>query len=264
MTTKAVLVESNESDATSRARLGIIAGWGIMFFFGFGMIGGQFIPPPGPWPGEDHITAQFYRADLDFKRLAVISLIIGGTMFIPFGAAIADRLRRRGGIGIPLAQCQFGAAVASATLMMVFGPFLLTVMLRPDLPDVIVRFSSLVTWMAWAGLWEPGALQAFSVAVVVLGDKSLSPVFPRWVGWYSLFMAFGSMMGCLIPFFTDNAFAWDGAIAFWVAATNFFVWFAIMLGQFHVTYRRARRSVSPTPPVVGDAPTTADVVEAAR
>jgi hypothetical protein len=243
------------ADATApavSARFGIVAGWAIMAFMGAGFLLGQFIPPPGPYGAET--TAHFYHENIDVKRLGVICLIVGGTMFIPFGAAIADRLRHVEGIGSVVAYSQLGAAIASATLMMVFGPILLVALQRPDMPDTSYQLLNHVTWMAWAGLWQPGALQAVATAVCIFSDKSVTPVFPRWVAWFSLFMAFGSLMGSLIPFFTSGPFAWNGIVGFYIAALVYFAWFAIMLTQLHLAYRRERTARPRSRPTIHDQP----------
>lgn len=223
------------------AGTGIISGWALIALIGTGFVLGDFLPPPGPFDAAT--TAAFYHEHVDVKRFAVICLIVGGTMFIPFGAAIADRLRRVDGIGPVLAMSQVGAAIATATLMMVCGPMLLVALQRPDMPDSTYQLLNHFSWMAVAGLWQPGALQAVVTAVAIFSDKSDAPVFPRWVAWYSLFMAFGSLMGSLIPFFTSGPFAWNGVMGFWVAAVVYFTWFAIMLGQLHLANRRACNGV---------------------
>ena len=201
-------------------RVGKISGWALIALMGTGFLLGNFVPPPGPYDAAT--TATYFHENVDLKRFAVICLIAGGTMFIPFGAAISDRIRR------------------VATLMMVFGPMLLVGLQRPEMPDSSYQLLNHVAWMAWAGLWQPGALQAVATAVAIFNDRSETPVFPRWVAWYSLFMAFGSLTGSLIPFVTSGPFAWNGFIGFWVAAVVYFAWFSIMLCQFHVADRRAR------------------------
>jgi len=220
-------------------RVGMVSGWGILVFMGVGLWFGQFIAPPGPFGAK--VIAQFYRDDVDVKRFAVICLIMGGVLMIPFGAAIADRLRHVSGIGLPMALTQLGGAFAGAILMMAFGPILLVALLFPDMPDPILQFANHITWMVWSGIWQPGALQAITIATVVFLDKSSSPVFSRWVAWFCLFMAFGAMTGSLIPFFTAGPFAWNGAIAFYVAGINYFTWFAVVLSEFHRFHREARK-----------------------
>lgn len=217
---------------------GVASGGALLTFIGLGFVLARALPPPGPYSAE--VTAAYYRDGVDLKRLGVILIIVGGTMFLPFGAAIADRLRHVSGIGFVVAMTEFGAAIASTTLMMVFGSILLVALLRPDMPDSSYQLLNHMTWFAWVGLWQPGALQAMATAWGVLGDKSSTPVFPRWVGWYSLCMAFGSLTGSLIPFFTYGPFTWNGFISFWIAGAIFFAWFIILLLQLYKGYRRSR------------------------
>ncbi|MBI3216210.1 MAG: hypothetical protein HYZ38_20525 [Mycobacterium sp.] len=236
------MVASVMQPSRGSTRVGIIAGWALIALMGAGFLLGGFVPPPGPYDAAT--TAAYFHENVDLKRFAVICLIVGGTMFIPFGAAVADRIRRVEGVGPVLAMCQLGAAIATAALMMVFGPMLLVGLQRPEMPDSTYQLLNHVAWMAWAGLWQPGALQAVVTAAAIFSEKSSVPVFPRWVAWYSLFMAFGSLTGSLIPFVTSGPFAWNGVIGFWVAAGVFFAWFAIMLIQFHIANRLSRSDIT--------------------
>jgi hypothetical protein len=246
---------------------GIASGAALLTFIGLGFLLARVLPPPGPYSAG--VTAAYYHSDVDLKRLGVILIIVGGTMFLPFGAAVADRLRHAPGIGPVAAMTEFGAAIISAALMMVFGSMLLVAFLRPDMPDSSYQLLNHMTWLAWVGLWQPGALQAASTAWAVLGDTSATPVFPRWVGWYSLCMAFGSLTGSLIPFFTSGPFTWNGFISFWIAGAIFFAWYIILLVQIAKTYRHARAQQSglrtQSEHLYSDVPdTVAGVVEAAR
>ncbi|OPX11967.1 hypothetical protein [Mycobacterium sp. AT1] len=247
------MVTSTDRPSRGATRVGIIAGWALIALMGTGFLLGDFLPPPGPYDAAT--TAAYFHQNVDLKRFAVICLIVGGAMFVPFGAAIADRIRRVEGVGPVLAMCQLGASIATATLMMVFGPMLLVGLQRPEMPDSSYQLLNHVTWMAWAGLWQPGALQAVVTAVAIFSDKSPVPVFPRWAAWYSLFMAFGSLTGSLIPFVVSGPLAWNGVIGFWVAAPVYFAWFAIMLSQLHIANENARSDFRID---VGDSPIDAD------
>jgi len=246
---------------------GVASGTALLTFIGLGFLLARVLPPPGPYSAS--VTAAYYHSDIDVKRLGVILIIVGGTMFLPFGAAVADRLRHVEGIGPVAAITEFGAAVISAALMMVFGSMLLVAFLRPDMPDSSYQLLNHMTWLAWVGLWQPGALQAATTAWAVLGDPSPTPAFPRWVGWYSLCMAFGSLTGSLIPFFTFGPFTWNGFISFWIAGAIFFAWYIILLVQLAKNYRHARAQRTTQPPRSEHlhdraADTVAGVMEATR
>ena len=52
-------------------------------------------------------------------------------------------------------------------------------------------------------------------------------------------MAFGSLTGSLIPFFTYGPFTWNGFISFWIAGAIFFAWYIIILVQLVLIHRRS-------------------------
>lgn len=227
----------NDESVSAVRVFGIGCGFSLLTFIGVGFLLAGYLPFPGPYSAP--VAAKFFHDDIDVKRFGTILVIIGGTMFLPFGAAIADRLRRVDGVGRIAAQVEFGTAVIASTLMMMCGSLMLVGLLRPDMPDAAYQVLNHVTWMTLAGLWQPGALQAGCTAWAILADKSDIPVFPRWVGWYSACMAFGSMTGSLIPFFTEGPFAWNGFISFWVAGAIFFAYYIVILVQFVLIHRRA-------------------------
>ncbi|MGA5544952.1 hypothetical protein ACPCIR_24180 [Mycobacterium sp. NPDC051198] len=216
---------------------GIVVGFSLLTFIGTGFLLADLLPFPGPYSAD--VAAQYFHDDVDLKRLGIIFVIIGGTMFMPFGAAIADRLRRVDGVGPIAAIVQFGTAVIAATLMMLCGSLMLVGLLRPEMPASTYQLLNHITWLTLGGLWQPGALQAACTAWAILCDKSETPVFPRWVGWYSACMAFGSLTGSLIPFFSEGPFAWNGFISFWVAGAIFFAYYGIILVQLTLIHRRA-------------------------
>jgi hypothetical protein len=82
----------------------------------------------------------------------------------------------------------------------------------------------------------PGALQMLTVAFAVLGDRNAEPVFPRWVGYFNVWTAILAMPGCLVTLFKSGPFAWNGVLAFWVAAIAFGLW-------VNVNFWAARRAV---------------------
>ncbi len=232
------MTETASSDIPPAVRLfGIFSGFGLLTFIGLGFLLAGFLPPPGPNAAD--VTAAYFHENVDLKRLGVILMIVGGTFFMPFGVAIADRLRRVHGVGLVAAVTEFGSAVIAATLMMICGSMMLVGLLRPDMPDSTYQLLNHVTWMALIGLWQPGAVQAACTAWAILSDKASTPIFPRWVGWYSLCMAFGSLTGSLIPFFTSGPFSWTGFISFWIAGAIFFAWYIMLLIQLILGHRRS-------------------------
>lgn len=191
-----------------------------------------FIPPPSPSASATEIAA-FYADDVDLNRIGVLLFSVGGSLFLPFGVAVATQRRRIEGPVSPMAYVQFGAATITATTTVVYSFFMLTLAFRPDRPPDLMRLLNDLAWLPFVGVWSPGALQASAVAIAVLSDKRPEEerALPRWIGWLSVWMAFTSLSGSLVVFFTDGPFAWDGLIAFHVAANVFLGWTSSCSGR---------------------------------
>lgn len=74
----------------------------------------------------------------------------------------------------------------------------------------------------------PAIVQCLSIGLAVLGHRRENPMFPRWVAYYNFWIAFLFVPGGLAMFFKDGAFAWNGLLAFWLAAVMFGTWFIVM------------------------------------
>jgi hypothetical protein len=72
-------------------------------------------------------------------------------------------------------------------------------------------------------------VQMLAVAFAVLTAGPMqAKVFPRWVGYFSIWCALLLLPGSLIPFFKSGPFAWQGIFEFWLAGVVFFGWIAVM------------------------------------
>jgi hypothetical protein len=213
------------------------SGLACVLFLGAGFLIAGLIPPPSPAdsPAE---AAAYWRHDLDARRVGITLLVIGSTLFVTFGAAVATQLRRIEGPGSPAAFVALAAATVTATTAIVYAMFMMVIVFRPEMPDDLIRAISDLAWLPFVALWSPGALQAIAVGVAVLGDRRPEPLLPRWVGWFSFWMAFTSLAGSLVPFFRTGPMAWNGFVAFYVAASVFFAWYVVMF----VVLRRGLRA----------------------
>jgi hypothetical protein len=62
----------------------------------------------------------------------------------------------------------------------------------------------------------------------VLLDAHPEPIFPRWVGWFSLATAVLVVPDAGAAVFTSGPLAWDGAISFWLRNVLFGAFFIVM------------------------------------
>lgn len=99
----------------------------ICVLMSIGFIVAHLLPPPGP-AASDHKLYETYLAHPDTTRIGITLLSIGAVFILPFGIAMAARIRRIEGPGSPMAMLQLGAAafVATATMIYLFLLFVLS------------------------------------------------------------------------------------------------------------------------------------------
>ena len=67
-----------------------------------------------------------------------------------------------------------------------------------------------------------------SVGLAVLLDPGKDPVFPRWVGYFSLCNAISYLPAGFMSFFHHGPIAWNGVLALYVPLASFFTWMVIV------------------------------------
>ncbi|MGB8390637.1 MAG: hypothetical protein WCE76_23335, partial [Mycobacterium sp.] len=63
----------------------------------------------------------------------------------------------------------------------------------------------------------------------ILSDVTPEPIFPRWSGYLSIFVALVQIPPVMLVFFKTGPFAWDGLISWWLPAIDFFGWIVVMM-----------------------------------
>ena len=76
--------------------------------------------------------------------------------------------------------------------------------------------------------FAPFIIQNIALGLCILSDKQAEPIFPRWVGYYNLWVAVLFVPGGLLTFFKTGPFAWDGLFVWWVPFAVFFSWYIAM------------------------------------
>lgn len=76
--------------------------------------------------------------------------------------------------------------------------------------------------------WAPGVLWVGAVGLAILRDGSPQPLFPRWVAYLNFWVGFPFFPASLALFFKTGPFAYNGAIAVWLPAGIFFLWYGVM------------------------------------
>jgi hypothetical protein len=170
-----------------------------------------------------------YAADVTAIRIGCALMCFGLVLFAPFGTLIA-LWTRRGERGFPLLSCLQLVALAACTTVVVVIPLTWALAAyRPDdiSPDV-TRMLHDAGWFLFLFSWPPFSVWIGAVAVAILRDSAVTPVFPRWAGYLSLWTALLFAPAVLMAFFKRGPMSYDGVIAFYVPTFIFFIWVAGM------------------------------------
>jgi hypothetical protein len=106
---------------------------------------------------------------------------------------------------------------------------------QPERDPEITQALHAAGWLPLVALIFPAVVQNTAIAVATFTDTREQPVFPRWVGYFNIWVALLFLPSGLVLFFKTGPFAWNGIFTFWLAATVFTIWLVTMF----VMLRRA-------------------------
>ena len=195
----------------------------LLWLAGFWPLAHYFAPHSPMWTADD--VVKFYQTDTDLIRVGLIALGFGSILYLPWSASITTQMRRIEGPHSVLAWSQLG--LGSIFVWVFFLPVMiwLCIAYRPfdTSPELMWRMND----MAWLCFINPVCIiffQGISIGLSILGDKRPEPIFPRWFGWFNIWLVIIYLPGSLVPLFKTGPFAWNGILAWWIPLTMFAIW----------------------------------------
>lgn len=196
----------------------------------------DWVPPVAPMADANAVTQEYLN--LNRIRVGMVICMFTAAIYLPFGAAITDQVslvEGRFGILSIISAC---AVLGNAILTFYPPVWWLTAAFRPDRSAELIYLINDAAWLQFIGgitLFIPILL---CIAVAAFNDKRENPPFPRWSGYFCLWVFVLILPGQLLFFFKTGPFAWDGLIAFWLALTVFTAWFLVTSFLLRKYYRR--------------------------
>jgi len=197
----------------------------VLFMVGFWFIAG-LVPPPSPHDTALQVVA-IYHHHTNLKRLGLVVVMMAGAMTAPFVASISTQMKRIEGQYSPLSYTQLGLGMIGVLLFIIPAFMFEAALFRPDRAPSLVLALSDLAWLPFIGAFMPAFFQNLAIAASCFQDTE-ERVFPRWLGYFNVWVAIAFVPGILINFLHGGPFAWNGVFCFWLPLSVFGVWFFVM------------------------------------
>lgn len=179
-------------------------------------------------PGcQCEIVAGFYRANHVRIIIGMVVSMAGATLTGPWIAAITMQLGRTSPKPMALVLTQL---ILGVNLVL---EFILCLMIwevaafRVERSDESIQMLNDLGWIPFIGLTGTAIVQAFIIAVIILRDRSESPVLPRWAAYVNIWVGLSFFSCSINALFKSGPFAWDGVLSFYVAMVAFCSWYVV-------------------------------------
>jgi hypothetical protein len=93
----------------------------------------------------------------------------------------------------------------------------------------LIRMLNDMGWIMFVGVISSACVQFGSIGIAILVDDRSDPVFPRWAGYFNLWVTLLVSPAGIIVFFKHGPFAWNGLISFFLPLAAFAAWIVVMV-----------------------------------
>ncbi len=215
-------------------------GFVVLFTLGWWIIA-SYVPPMSPMLTDEEVSS-FYQGNTGAIRFGLMLTMISAGLTAPWVAVIAAQMKRIEG-DIPVLTYAQLVAGAVGIVILLLPPVIWTVAaFRPDRDVELIRLLNDLAWLMFIMTFSPAFIQNLVIGLAIFSDKNKTPIFPRWLGYFNIWVAILFIPGGLITFFKAGPFAWNGLLAFWVPLLIFFAWFFVMFLALLKTIKQQREA----------------------
>lgn len=186
-----------------------------------------FWPPMSPTMSADQV-AQFYAENNSWIRFSQVTFNLCGIMVLPYFMVIVVQMKRMRGQSHIFAYCFLTAVVGGATFFALSNILFLVAAFRPDRNPELIMLLNDLAWIVFIAPIGMVVSQFLLLAAAVRFDDGPDPVFPRWVGTYSLITGLAMLPAAGAAVFQTGPLAWDGLLSFWLRNGAFALFLVVM------------------------------------
>lgn len=216
--------------------LWLAAFFGAILLAAFLMFPG-FFPPMSPNMSPARV-AHFYATHTTSIRASMILFNFCGIMLVPFFMVIVYQMKRMATPTQVLAYGYLSAAASGATLFAISDLFWLIAAFRPERDPQQIQLLNDMAWMVFVAPVGMIVAQNLCLALGVYLDARPRPVFPRWVGHFSLLTAAAMAPAAAAAAVRTGPLAWNGAISFWLRIGAYAAFLVVMFFVLRSAIRR--------------------------
>lgn len=200
-----------------------------VFYYCWGVLGHNFPPFTPDTPASE--VAGWFRENANGARLGMVVAMTFAPAYGVWGYSLAKVLEQVDGKDTILVQlARVGAAWTTITVL-IPSSFWLTAAFRPEaLPDWMIQMLYDMAWLLIDLAYAVTSVQLFALGVGFLGDKRTTPLIPKWLAWYGIWVGFMFILECVMPYFRNGAFARSGILNFWIEFLIWMAWVPVLTG----------------------------------
>jgi hypothetical protein len=146
-----------------------------------------------------------------------------------FTTAIAGQTRRIEGRAPVLTYLQLGAIGAGVMVLILPWCFWEAAAFRPLRDASGIYLLNDVGWIIFTFAWPPFTAQLFAIGLSILCDTRTKPVYPRWLGYFNIWVALTIVPDNMVVLFKHGAFDWRGFFPYWFPFILWGVWALVMM-----------------------------------
>jgi len=205
----------------------IIIIWGLVFMAIFAVAWIwllQMVPPPSPTFSPEAVAAFYTENSFKIKLGAMIASWTSAFM-VPFSVVVAIQMARLE-TGLPVWSVLALAGGILMSMFLVFPPVIWGV--AAFTPERAPEATALLNELANLTLVTTDQFYIFQMIAITYVSLNYpadaNTAFPRWLGWFILWVAVAFEVGAIAFMTKTGPFAWDGIIVFWMPFALFFAW----------------------------------------
>jgi hypothetical protein len=191
---------------------------------GFGWLM-HMVPPPSPSDNSEETLAWVQNHQT--------SILIGAALvtffwsfWVTWAAPIVLYIRRME--RVPLLTFASLANVGGGAAVITMIAVSWTVMAFRAEDQLIVQAFNDLGFFLFLYTWPPFGILMVIIATAIFRNADAHAPFPRWVAYYNLYAAIAMAPASFMGLFKTGPLAYNGILAFWLVAIDFFVWMVVM------------------------------------